>query len=239
MSIRAPSGGSIGFGLIHGGLHAAWCWNDLRALLHGPVVAVDLPGRDGKPAMIHSITADDWAEHAAAAITALPADRIVLVGHSLGGLTTLNAAKLLGRRIVHLVFAAALVPAEGQTIGALIAGRYASELFDESGAFPVPPYDTARRLLVGEDMSDDQAHQLYARLHSEPPQPFLVPFDHAGVPQVPRTYVRFSRDAAVTREMQDVMIANLGGCEQVVVDGPHNAIMTNPAPLAAMLNAIE
>ena len=51
-----------------------------------PGVAVDLPGRDGDPAGFRSISYQDRIDAATAQVEALPTDRLVLVGHSLGGI---------------------------------------------------------------------------------------------------------------------------------------------------------
>jgi pimeloyl-ACP methyl ester carboxylesterase len=232
----------VGIGLIHGGLHASWCWERLTPLLKPPTVAVDLPGREGRPEGIHTITASDWARSAAAQIGELPARRLILVGHSLGGLTTLNVAKLLPDRVALLVLVSALVPADGQTVAELLGAGYhprtvsdVGPLLDETGAFPVPPYDITATLLAN-DMPEDDARGMYARLRAEPNKPFLEPFDANGMPDVPRLYIRCARDHAVPWEMQEAMIQNLGGAQEAVIDAGHNVMMSQPGALAGVLN---
>ena len=87
------------FGLVHGAYHGAWCWErltpELERLGHR-VFTVDLPAEDPEAGA---------AEYAAVAVTAFAdADEdLVLVGHSLGGLTIpLIAASRPVRQLIFL-----------------------------------------------------------------------------------------------------------------------------------------
>ena len=96
------------FGLVHGAWHGAWCWELLVPELEGRghrAVAVDLPGDD---------PAAGCAEYATVVCDRLRAEDsdVVLVGHSLGGLTIpLVAAE---RPVQALVFLCALIPVPGR-----------------------------------------------------------------------------------------------------------------------------
>ena len=97
------------FVLVHGAWHGGWCFehlaSELRRRGHG-TVAIDLPAGD--------VTAGNVA-YAGVVAAALPdGDDIVLVGHSLAGLTIpLVAARRPVRSVVYLC---ALVPEPGRGI---------------------------------------------------------------------------------------------------------------------------
>src|SRR6478672_8308082 len=100
--------------LVHGGGSTARFWDRLTPLLDQPVLAVDLPGRNGKPADFATLSVDDevasvLADVAAADVT----DPIVVVAHSSGGLVVPGVVSGLGDRVEHVVLSAALVPTEG------------------------------------------------------------------------------------------------------------------------------
>ena len=110
------------FALIHGGGGSAWDWHlvapELRALGHDPV-AVDLPSEDG---------AAGWREYADAVVHAVDGrGDVVVVGHSLGGLT----APIVCVRIPVdlLVLVAAMIPSPGE----LFADWWANTGYEESG----------------------------------------------------------------------------------------------------------
>jgi hypothetical protein len=105
------------FGLVHGAYHGAWCWErltpELERLGHR-VFTVDLPAEDPRAGA---------AEYAAAALTAFAdaGEDLVLVGHSLGGLTIpLIAAS---RPVRRLIFLAAMIPRPGQTHDEVMAAE--------------------------------------------------------------------------------------------------------------------
>ena len=92
-------------GLVHGSWHGAWCWSqlvpDLEARGHR-ALAIDLPCED---------PASGCIQYAEVVDRALPDDEdLVLVGHSLGGLTIPLVAAL--RPVKRLVFLCAVLQPE-------------------------------------------------------------------------------------------------------------------------------
>jgi pimeloyl-ACP methyl ester carboxylesterase len=87
------------FALVHGACHGAWCWQRLTPELEGRghrVVAVDLPTEDRSAGNVR------YAEIVAESLAGLE-DDVVVVGHSLAGLTIpLVAALRPVRRLVFL-----------------------------------------------------------------------------------------------------------------------------------------
>lgn len=96
------------FALLHGAYHGAWCWDrlipELEARGHA-AVAMDLPAEDPRAGA---------REYAAAALDAIgDADDVVVVGHSLGGLTAPLVASL--RPCSGLVLLCAMHPVPGRS----------------------------------------------------------------------------------------------------------------------------
>src|SRR3954454_25062964 len=102
------------FWLVHGAWHGGWCWERLAPELEArgaQVVAPDLPCEDVDAGV--SVYADVVDKALG------EADDVVLVGHSLGGLTIpLVAARRPVRRLVYLC---AFVPTPGEPITRAIA----------------------------------------------------------------------------------------------------------------------
>lgn len=104
------------FVLVHGACHGAWCWRDIVPALTArgqSVVAVDLPGRGGGVA---GLTLLDQAN----AVLSSFEGNAVLVGHSAGGLAISAAAELAPERVSRLIYVAALVPQDKDTVGKLM-----------------------------------------------------------------------------------------------------------------------
>jgi pimeloyl-ACP methyl ester carboxylesterase len=108
--------------LVHGGAHAADCWDLTVAELacQEPklrVLAVDLPGRGRKPADLATVTLAGWADSVVADIEEASFDDVVVVGHSMGGLTVPGVVARLGAsRVRELIMAAAFVPRQGLSV---------------------------------------------------------------------------------------------------------------------------
>src|ERR1700722_5961869 len=95
--------------LVHGGGLAADSWDltvdAIRQLAPElAVLAVDLPGRRAKPGDLHTLTVFDCVESVVDDIERAGLDDIVLVGHSLAGLTVPGVVTKLGSsRVRELV----------------------------------------------------------------------------------------------------------------------------------------
>ena len=86
--------------LVHGGGTTARFWDRLLPWLDRPALAVDLPGRNGKPADLASITVDDEVASVIADIeAAAPQAPIILVAHSSGGLVVPTPGHAHQRRL--------------------------------------------------------------------------------------------------------------------------------------------
>lgn len=90
--------------LLHGFCEDSRIWEDFKSdLLEEKyrVVAVDLPGF-GQSGVIPDITIADMADSVAAVLDALKLDKVVLIGHSMGGYVSLAFAEKYPERLVGL-----------------------------------------------------------------------------------------------------------------------------------------
>ncbi len=114
--------------LMHGGAHAADCWDltvdEIRRCAPDiTVVAVDLPGRRGKPGDLASACIEDWATSVVRDIDDAGLDEILIVGHSLAGIIMPAVVTKLGpARVRELVFAAAFLPPDGRSLMDTVPG---------------------------------------------------------------------------------------------------------------------
>ncbi|QYN21432.1 triacylglycerol lipase [Amycolatopsis sp. DSM 110486] len=145
------------FVLVHGAWYQASCWEKIVPLLEAAghtVDAVNLPGRDGGQA-IETVTLDDCVATVRERVEAA-ARPVVLVGHSMGGLTVAQVAEQVPDRIARLVFLCAFVPGDGQILADLtarpefrssLAARYQRRDFGK-GVYTLPA-EHAPKVLFG------------------------------------------------------------------------------------------
>jgi pimeloyl-ACP methyl ester carboxylesterase len=236
--------------LVHGGGFGASCWDLLVPLLEGPVVAVDLPGRGGRPADLATVTLEDFASAVVEEIEAADLHDVVLVGHSLGGVTLPRVMARVPERLRHVAFVSCCVPPPGGTVADALAGlspaaaEVAARLGDAVMADDGHLHQDLAAAMFCNDMDQALTRQTLDRLTSEAAGVLTEPVDLAGLRQpVPRTYVRLLHDAAIEPAAQDRMIGTLRATADVEVDVvdldvAHMAMLSAPERLAALLGSL-
>ena len=232
------------FVLVHGGGFAGSCWDLLSPMLTGPVVAVDLPGRGTRPADLTRVTLADFADAVVKEIVTADLRDVVLVGHSLAGVTLPPVMDRIPERLRHAVFVSCVVPPDGSTVldvmGTLspavseVASRLGSGTVDGEGRL-AREFATA---MFCNDMDDAQIEFTLERMVAEALGVLSEPVDLGGLKQaLPRTYVRLGQDHSLVPATQNDMAARVGG-GVVDVDAAHMAMISAPDALAAVLNPI-
>lgn len=111
--------------LVHGAGHGAWCWNKVIPLLEAKgykVIALDLPGRGDDTAKLANITLDDDVKSVTDAATVIEG-KVILLGHSSGGIVISQAAEHLGpKKVDKLIYLDAFLPQNGESVFSL-AGK--------------------------------------------------------------------------------------------------------------------
>jgi pimeloyl-ACP methyl ester carboxylesterase len=220
------------FVLVHGGAHAAWCWERLVPCLGadprvGSVVAVDLTGHgarlDAKPQ--DAITVADYVEDVVREIESRDLRDVVLVGHSLAGITVPRAAVRVADRMRRLVYLSTTNPPAGQSV-------------EDVMQHPLSPL--SRRADFGDmfcnDLDDETTAWLISNLGPEPAGPMREPVPSIDLPAgLGSTYVLLERDEALPPALQREQARNVGADEIVTFDAGHSAFLSRPKDLAELL----
>lgn len=235
--------------LVHGGGHGAWCWQPTQSCLrNNAVLAVDLPPRTVRGAGLSSftepgpwqqeletITVAQWAAAVLGEADRTGFDRFVLAGHSLGGVTITEVARIAPDRVAHLIFVSAVVPPEGGSVlDATAPGviERASSTIEE-----------AFREMFCSDLDDEQTRYVLDHVSTEALQPVTSPVTRRGLPRdIPVTYVRLGRDQALPPPVQQACIDRLreevDRVDVVELDTGHDVMISQPAMLATVLDMV-
>ncbi|WP_192583548.1 alpha/beta fold hydrolase [Streptomyces albicerus] len=223
--------------LVHGGWFTGACWQPVLPHLSAAVTP-DLPGRASRPAELATLTVKDLARAVADDIEVAGPDEVVLVGHSLAGVVIPEVARLLPHRIRRLVFLSATVPREGTSaldgfpplIRTAMRGRL------RAGVSPRPARALARWSYC-RDLPPRTAAHVLSHLVDDAAGTLLEPVTRAGLPDIPRTYIRLLRDRALRLPAQQRQTTHLGGADVTDLDCGHLAMYEQPARLAALLDS--
>jgi len=107
------------FVLVHGMSHGAWAWEPLARRLETNghhVVAMDLPGHGRRAHERGRASVQTYARAVADAMIQAGIARGIVVGHSMGGVVIPKVAEVVPARVAHLVFLAAVVLRDGESL---------------------------------------------------------------------------------------------------------------------------
>lgn len=236
---------SPGLVLVHGGEHSADCWDlvvdELRLLAPRlPVLAVDMPGHGATPGDLTTVDIADCVRSAVSQVESAGLDEVIVVGHSLAGLTVPGIVTALGSsRVREMILATACLPVQGTAIVDTLVGplawyvRRAVRLRRPPSVTP----DLLSRLLFCNGMTRAQRRFALSRIHPEAVTVIAEAVDRSDMPEdVPRTWILTLRDHALFRRTQLRSIAALGGVQTLIpVDTCHDLMVTEPRRLAVIL----
>lgn len=229
--------------LVHGGAHAGDCWDLTVDEIHRlapelAVLAVDLPGRRGKPGNLATDTIADRVDSVVDDIEAAGFDEIVIVGHSLAGVTVPGVVTQLGStRVREMILATAFVPPEGTAVVDTLAGPFAplARRGARTGRVGRLPAVMGRAVFM--NGTTRAARQFISqRFYAESPRVATEKVSRIGLPDVPRTWIMTLRDRALSVESQRRSMAAIGGVQTVIeLDTCHNLMVSEPTRLAEVL----
>ena len=220
------------FVLIHGGAHGPWCWERLipylrRSQAVDAVVAVDLiaDAQATEPVPANDITSAHYVNGVVARIEQLDLRDILLVGHSMAGITVPALAHRLPDRVRRVIYLASSNPVVSQSIAQLME-------------HPLSPLSRAVSFeeMFCNDLGAEDAQWLLSNLRADPPIPFSEPVLQAHLPAgIPSTYVVFEKDRALPEAFQLEQACNARVDEIRRFDAGHSGYISRPEELAKLL----
>ena len=229
--------------LVHGGAHAADCWDWTISELACQeaklrVLAVDLPGRGRNPADLSRVTIADWVDSVVTEVEDGLLGDVVVVGHSLGGLTVPGVVTKLGARVREMILAAAFIPPQGSSVVDTLGGPLVplARVGARISLFAAMP-SAAARFAFWNGMSREQRRFALSRLYPESARVITERVDRSDLPaEVPRTWIMTSRDHALSPRQQRQCIKSLGGVDTLFcIDTCHDLMYSEPRKLATIL----
>jgi len=233
------------FLLVHGACHGGWCWEKVVPLLEARghrACAPDLPGLGDDHTPPANVTLADNVERLSRLLDKME-DQVVLVGHSLGGVTISQLAEARRRKLKALVYLCALLPLSGKS-GRDMTALDADAMFRLSRQ--VSPdgltYTFGRDKIPSlfyADVSPEDRYRAIERLRPQPlaisTTPVTLSDDRFG--SVPRWYIECTHDNAIAINLQRQMV-KLTPCKVITMECGHSPFYSQPAELADHLEAV-
>ncbi|XP_027362660.1 pentatricopeptide repeat-containing protein At3g50420 [Abrus precatorius] len=242
------------FVLVHGLGHGAWYWYKLKPLLESSghkVTALDLAASGINTHSIEDIhTFSDYSKPLLEFLASLaPNEKVVLVGHSFGGMTIALAMDKFPEKTALGIFLAAFAPDTQHTPSYVLEeyiGRYAITGWLDS---EISYCGSKTTLLLGINFLSNKFYQLCSNEDLELAKTLvrrgsLFPeelskakkFSKEGYGSIPCAYIVFNEDLAIPKEYQQWMIQNAEiDVVREIKEADHMAILSKPHELCLSL----
>lgn len=228
--------------LVHGAWHGGWCWRGVGDRLRSAGHQVYAPSQSGLGERSHLVSRttglEVFIQDFVNLIEAEELTDVILVGHSIGGITITGVADRIPRRLRHLVYLDALILQNGQSIFDVFppAVRKAREDLAQrtSGGVSFPP--PGPEIFAVAD-PQDQAW-LKRRMQPQPLASYAeklrlsTPVIGNGVP---KTYVTCTQPLFKPQEPTRQWLKTQTGWGMREIATGHDAMVTAPQALADLL----
>ena len=230
--------------VVHGAWQGAADWDEVATQLRSKgatVTVVELPahGVDQTPITDASFAA--YTEKVEGVIDGMSGP-VILVGHSFGGMVISAVAEARVAKIQKLIYVAAYVPKDGDSLLTLAQTDADSHLapptlvVDQSAGTADVAADKRQDVFCAECTPSELAG-LNARYRTEPLAPLATPVhltaENWG--RVPKYYVYTKNDHAVSYSLQRSMTANSPFVATAALDTGHLPFVSNPALMVSTL----
>jgi len=234
------------FLLIHSGWQGGSCWDKVKAVLESAghkVLAPDLPAHGDDKTPVEDVTLELYSR-ATVEFASAASEKVILVGHSMSGMSNSQATELAPELFRAVVYLSAFLPSDGQCLFDLAAPDednmiQPNIIFSDDGlTMTVNP--SAIREAVYADCSDEDIATSRARTRPEPSAPFSTPVqltdERSGT--VPKYFIECLQDRAISPKFQKKMYTDNPCVKVFSIDSSHSPYLSQPEEVARHLMSI-
>lgn len=274
------------FVLVHGGWHNHSTWDKVVPMLEAQgfaALTLDLPGAGANAIAPKSLSlrpfdpaafAAEWSpvagvtqEERTQAVLALVKEaaslgdgKVILVGHSAGGLTISAVAEQVPELLFAVVYLSGFMLPNGMQVFDMLQHETMSSALGPALFVGDPAATGATRINIGSvddvyrsrlkatfygDVSESEFALAASQLHCDEPLGAVIPsrITPGRFGSVPRHYIRCTQDRAIPLAGQDHMIATvdgaIGGKTTIhTLESSHSPFLSQPAALSKILTGI-
>jgi pimeloyl-ACP methyl ester carboxylesterase len=236
------------FVLVHGSFGGGWCWEAVLPLLGElghEVDAPDLPGSGDDRTPVGEVTLDAYVARVRS-VLAESDEPAILVGHDMGGMVITQAAARGPELVERLVYLAAFLPRDGQSLLDLTRLQEAAD--DEVHAHLTIEGEPAVGALTAKVMArglfncatNSQLDWAIERTRPQPLAPLLAPVQLGSwtLEADRRVYVHCTQDRVITPPLEALMIEETPCGEIRELDSDHSPFLSRPRQLARLLDML-
>lgn len=231
--------------LVHGAWQGAWVWDEVALGLTRrgfTVRAFDLPGSGDDLTPATEITLASYAQAIVAQARAMQADRLILVGHSMGGAAITAAASMAPELFDRLIYVCAFLPFSGESVGSLSAqgpmpegGGAQMEMIGATGLARLIPERIADTFLNG--CAPEVIANAVSQFRPQVLLPIVTPVTWTpGFERLAKDYIQCRNDRVLHPALQALMAERAGIVQVLSLNSGHEPFLSDPEALVALLS---
>lgn len=232
--------------LVHGAWQGPWAWQTVKAELINKgqkVVIIELPGHGSDVTSPQQASINSYRDKVLAVMNQIPG-KVILVGHSMGGMVITAVADKAPEKIEKLVYVGAFLPTNGQSLMDLTMTDKESLL-----GKAISPGDGGLTLELLQDnivpvfcadCSPNVQQQLLTHYKKEPAIPFgdKATVNAEAFAKLDKYYIKTLEDRAVGPDLQSRMITAAGITKVYPLQSGHSPFLSMPDSITKVLLTI-
>ncbi|PEI83511.1 alpha/beta fold hydrolase [Bacillus toyonensis] len=230
--------------LVHGAWQGEWAWElvkpQLEALGH-TVITLDLPGSGKDTTPSQNITLDSYVDAVTATINQ-QTEKVIVVGHSMGGIVITQTAELIPNKIDKLVYLCAFLPQSGESLGSKLDGEAGPQFSineNDMTAELIP--NLIEKTFLNATENEEIKEASSKKMRPQPLGPFQqqLKISEENFGTVDRIYIETTLDRAIPIDFQRRMNTETPCSKIITLEADHSPFFSKATELVNCLHALS
>lgn len=230
--------------LVHGAWQGEWAWELVKPQLEAfghTVVTLDLPGNGKDMTPSQNVTLDSYVDAVTATIDQQN-EKVILVGHSMGGIVITQTAELIPNKIDKLVYLCAFLPQNGESLGSKLDGEAGPQFSineNDMTAELIPNLIEETFLNATEDEVIKETS--FKQMRPQPLGPFQqeLKISEENFGTIDRIYIETTLDRAIPIDFQRRMNTETPCAKVITLEADHSPFFSKTSELVSHLHELS
>ncbi|MEM5626528.1 alpha/beta fold hydrolase [Bacillus wiedmannii] len=230
--------------LIHGAWQGEWAWELVKPQLEAfghTVVTLDLPGSGKDMTPSQNITLDSYVNAVTATIDQQN-EKVILVGHSMGGIVITQTAELIPNKIDKLVYLCAFLPQNGESLSSKLDGEAGPQFSineNDMTAELIPELTEQTFLNATENAAIKESS--FKQMRPQPLGPFQqeLKISEENFGTIDRIYIETTLDRAIPIDFQRRMNTETPCAKVITLEVDHSPFFSKTSELVSHLHELS
>ncbi|EOP09002.1 hypothetical protein KQ3_01131 [Bacillus cereus B5-2] len=230
--------------LVHGAWQGEWAWELVKPQLEAfghTVVTLDLPGSGKDMTPSQNVTLDSYVTAVSDAIKQQN-EKVILVGHSMGGIVITQTAELIPNKIDKLVYLCAFLPQNGESLGSKLDGEAGPQFSineNDMTAELIPELTEQTFLNATENAAIKESS--FKQMRPQPLGPFQqeIKISAENFGTIDRIYIETTLDRAIPIDFQRRMNTETPCTKIITLEADHSPFFSKTSELVSHLHGLS